>query len=201
MHVRSAVILCIIPVGGFYKFRMGYGVRCCLPEGCVRFTFSQLPTTTSSSFLSARVYLRVSAQHPRRESRIPSERDRNDTPLLPSSPPPPFISSDFSVVLAGGPSASFPAGRCPRAGETGRTPRGYNGKIVSQTNGRKEQLFQLNTPPRLRQSLSGVERSSNSTAALSPVCWRRSGCAEFLGFPLRSRELVCARVFASLALC
>lgn len=71
---------------------MGCGVQCCLPEGCVRFTFSQLPMTTSSLFLSARLYVRVSALHPRRESRIPSEI----TPHF--SPPPPFISSDFSVV-------------------------------------------------------------------------------------------------------
>lgn len=134
--------------------------------------------------LSARLYVRVSALHPRRESRIPSERSREDTPLPLLLPL--FISSDFSVLLAGGPSASSLAGRSPRPGETERTPRGWC-KMISQAKGRKEELFQLNTPPpRLRLSLLGVGRSWNSAAVLSAVCWKRLEFAEFLGVPLHS---------------
>lgn len=59
-------------------------------------------TAPDDYILSARLYVRVSALHPRHESKIPSERSEM-TPHSPPPPPPPFISSDFSVVLAGGP--------------------------------------------------------------------------------------------------
>lgn len=153
IYVRSVPILCIIPVGGVYRFRAGCGVGCCLPEGCVRLTFPQLPMTTSSVFLPGRAALRVSALHPRRGSRIPSEGGRSDTPLLPPSSP--FYSLGFFALLP----PPFPPGRCPRAGETGRTPRTRltEGNIPGKKKGRKGVIIPTNPPPpRLAQSLSGA---------------------------------------------
>lgn len=173
---------------------MGCGVQCCLPEGCVRFTFSQLPMTTSSLFLSARLYVRVSILHPRRESRIPSERSRNDTLLLPSSL---FYFLGFfgcsrrrSFRLFSRLSLSSP--RWGRKNSTGLTENNIPGKRAERV------IIPTKHPPRLGQSLLGVGRSWNSTAVLSPVCWRRLEFAEFLEFPLHSLR-ACA--LPSLALC
>lgn len=117
-------------------------------------------------------------------------REKPKWPPRNSSPPPRIVRLFLPAVLPPLPSAS----RCPHPGVRGRT-RGWP-KIISQANGRKELLFQLNTPPpRLTHSLLDVGRLWNSAAVLSQVCCRR---LEFLGFPLYSLR-VCA--FPSLVHC
>lgn len=132
--------------------------------------------------------------HPRRESRIPSERSRNDTLLLPSSP---FYFLGFfgcsrrrSFRLFSRLSLSSP--RWGRKNSTGLTENNIPGKRAERV------IIPTKHPPRLGQSLLGVGRSWNSAAVLSPVCWRRLEFAEFLEFPLHSLR-ACA--LPSLALC
>lgn len=116
------------------------------------------------------------------------------------SPPPPFISSDFSLVLAGGPSASFSrrslsSCRWDRKNSTGLTEDNIPGKRAEGV------IIPTKHPPRLAQSLlSALEIPQQY---FPPVCWRRFEFAEFLGLLLHHREpvvRVCARAFASLAL-
>lgn len=177
---------------------MGYGVGCCLPEGCVRFTFSQLPMTTSSLFLPARVSLRVSALHPRRDSRIPSEGGRNDTPLLPSSP---FYFLGFfacprrrSFRLLS--RRSLSSCRWDRKNSTGLTEDNIPGKRAEGV------IIPTKHPPRLAQSLLGVwalliSRSSTFPGLLEAIWICRISW-------IHREPVVCvcarARVFVCLAL-